>query len=309
MNRSITGLISRGAMRLGMAALALAIGVAGSGAKQLESKWRNVDVKVDGQGTEWDGATTDFNDEQLTLGLRNDGEYLYVGLFVQNPFTQSQILTSGFTIWFDPAGGTAKTFGIRYPLGVPVNVRSAFVRALMDGENADSLAKVYAALPDKMELLDSAEGRGVSVPVRDHGIEVAARAEHDLLVYELKVPLVASADAPRAIGVQPGQKIAIGIETAQVMGHRERQGGRGSGEGGGPGGGEHRGGPEGGGQGGEGRGPGGDSGGRGGHGGGPRGGRGFPGGGGPGGPGGGPDQAGRLSLWTTVKLSASADKH
>jgi hypothetical protein len=309
MNRSITGLISRAAMRSGMAALALAISVTASGAKQLESKWRNADVKVDGQGTEWDGATTDFNDEQLTLGLRNDAEYLYVGLFVENPFTQSQILTSGFTIWLDPAGGTAKTFGIRYPLGVPANVRSAFVRALMDGEDADSLAKVYAALPDKMELLDSAEGPGVLVPVRDHGIEVAARAEHNLLIYELKVPLVASADAPRAINAQPGKKIAIGIETAQMMGRHDRQGGRDPGEGGGPGGGGHRGGsggPDGGGPGGGGAG--GGSGRRGGHGGGPGGGRGFP-DGGSGGPGGGPDQAGRLSLWTTVKLSVSADKH
>lgn len=285
MDMTVRGRITRGAVALSVAVLAATIGAASCGAEKLKSQWRDMDVAIDGQSTEWDGAIHDFSDEQIGVGVRNDLEHLYVALIIGNARTQSEALSRGFTVWFDPTDKQVRTFGIRYPLGVADKDRPAFIRALMDGEDFDSLMTTYKALPARMELLASAEGPAVSAPTNDHGIEVAARIDHGLLIYELKVPLTASAQAPRAIGAQAGKAFAVGIETPEMIAPPSgRPGGERGPGGGGPGGG-----------GGMGRG-------------GPPPGGGGPGGGmPPGGPGGGPAAPERLSLWTTVKLSASPE--
>lgn len=274
MHRTVGESLARGAGTLTIAALAVALGAASTGAEKLKSQWRDTEVAIDAQATEWEGAITEFEDEQIGVGVRNDLENLYVALIVANERTEMEVLTRGCTVWFDPKGKEAKTFGIRFPLGLAGKDRMAFGRALMEGGNVDSLVAVYKVLPPNIELLAGADAPGVSAPTRDRGIEVAARAERGRLIYELKVPLAASETAPHAVGVQPGKAFAIGIETPERTGPPRggpSDGGRGPG-----GGGMERGGPP----------PGGG-----------------PGGGGPGRPG-GPGAPERLNLWITVQLSA-----
>jgi hypothetical protein len=269
MHRTIRENLTRGAGALIVAALAVAFGAASAGAEKLKSQWRNTDVAIDAQASEWEGAITRFEDEQIGVGVRNDIENLYVALIVENERTEMEMLTRGCTVWFDPKGKDGKTFGIRYPLGVTGKDRRAFARGLMESGNVDSLVAVYQALPPNIEFLAGADAPGVSAPAHDHGVEVAARAERGRLIYELKVPLTGSEPVPHAIGVQPGKAFAIGIETPERTD------------------------PPGGGPSGGGRGPGREGGMR----------RGGPGGGGPGGGPRGPGARERLSLWITVQLS------
>ncbi len=271
--------VTKGMAVLGIAALSVTLGVAGCGAKRLSSKWRDRTVTIDAVNNEWQGTITDFEEEQVSVGLLNDDQYLYIGLVFMDPQVQAQALTKGLTFWFDASGKRKKTFGIHYPLEMPEEDRAWFIRALMDGENPDSLTRVFSALPATMELLTQETGPKLSVPINGSDIKVAAKAYRGWLVYELMVPLAASATVPHAIGARPGQAIAVGIEAPAMSRPTGRPaGGRGpGGMGGEP--------PRGGG--------------------GPPGGGGFPGGGrGPGGPGGGPDRREPLNLWTTIELSA-----
>ncbi len=112
---------------------------------------------------------------------------------------------------------------------------------------------------------------------RAPGVTVKLAEVEGSIVYELKVPLAASADAPYAIGTQPGATIGLGLETPKVE-RPSMEGRRGGGMGG-----------FGGGMGGRGGGMGGRGGGMGGRGGGGR---------------GGFEPAKPMKIWATVRLAS-----
>ena len=88
------------------------------GTETLQSKSLDRDITVDGAVADWQGALTPIEKKNLSLGLLNDGEFLYVSLVSRDRQVVSQMMSRGFTIWFDAEGGKEKTFGIRFPLGL-----------------------------------------------------------------------------------------------------------------------------------------------------------------------------------------------
>ncbi|MFH1142953.1 MAG: hypothetical protein V1774_00230 [Candidatus Eisenbacteria bacterium] len=285
---------------------------AGCGDDTLVSEWRRAEVAIDAVNGEWEGAITDFEDEQVSVGLMNDQEYLYIGLVVENQNTRSQLLAGGFTIWLDPSGKKEKGIGVRYPLGAAEKDRGRFVRSLLDGGDAQELAQTFGVIGDTMEVM----GRGplsARRMARDAGpVDVAARVDKNMIYYELKVPLGQSDLAAMALGSEPGGILTVGIET-QAGALRESFGPGGGrrgpgGEEGQPGGEGDRPGGEGGPpSGGGGRRPGGPPSGGGG-----RGGPGGSGGGpGPGGMGPGAERGGGepspLEIWMKVRLAGPED--
>ena len=250
-----------------------------STAVELPSAWRARDVVVDGSDSDWQGATTYIKGPNLALGVRNDSEYLYACVILNNRQTQMQVLASGLTVWFDAGGGQNKSFGFRFPLGVQGNQLPAGVERSDEPEDARQLIQqsqseleVIGPGKDDRERLPSMVAQGITAKLGNR---------QGVLVYELRVPLRKSARNPYAIDVGEAQFLGIGFETSglnpEMM--KDRPGGTG-------GGGMGRGGPP----------PGG--------GGMPPGGGGMPPGGGP--PGmqrGGPPEP--LKLWTRVQLALS----
>jgi len=92
--------------------------VLGCGKAELESRWRDREVAIDGSSADWDGALVSINDGAMDVGLLNDDQNLYICLVAATRDDQIQMMAHGFTIWFDPDGGTEKTFGIRFPGGL-----------------------------------------------------------------------------------------------------------------------------------------------------------------------------------------------
>lgn len=147
---------TRGAASLFLIA-GLALG-AGCGGADLESEWLDREVVVDGASPEWRGSTTYFEEERLSVGLLNDGEFMYVALFVAEASTQAQILAHGCTVWFDPSGDKSETCGVHYPIGVALGGGSRTAREdgrmpRMSPLDADSLVKVLAEGPKILEIL------------------------------------------------------------------------------------------------------------------------------------------------------------
>jgi hypothetical protein len=203
----------------------------------------------------------------LLLGMVaavNDGEFLYVRLTASDAATRRQIMRQGMTVWFDPAGGTKKRFGVRYPVverGGPDGEGRGGRRGGSGGEGGgrgEGTPDESEAPRDRVDILGPGKDDARSL-TRDHlsGLDVALRSEQGTLQYELKVPLARSADHPYALDAAPGKTIGVGLETAKMQ---QRSPGMGRGGGGGMGGG----GGGGGGMGGGGRGRGGGMGGRGG---------------------------------------------
>ncbi len=262
---------------------------------ELASGWATDGVEVDGVNDEWIGAITYFEKQDVTVGLLNDDEFLYVSLVTSGPVGRLAMAT-GLTVWFDPDGGKDEWYGIRFPVPPEQSERP---RGGRGGRGADGRAggrsggragggRGGTSSLERMrevELVGPGDlsRRRLPLPVGG-GLEVAIRNNGPTFVYELKVALARNDDYRMGLGVEPGSEIGVGFVTGNVGG--QGRGGRGGFGAGGFGGG--------GGRGGGGGGRGGGGGGRGG------------GGGGRGGPGGGdrPDRPDPLKLWAKVQLSA-----
>jgi hypothetical protein len=196
-------------------------------------------ITIDGDAGDWSGALQPFGDAPFSAQAVNDGEYLYLRLSASSPVVWRNITRFGLTVWFDPKGGTKKTFGIRYPV-----VEEPFDRYQNDRrggaprerpretppEGAEQ--EVSAEPHDRVDVLGPGKHDARSL-TRDHleGAAVAMRTAQGTLVYELQVPLTTGAGRPYAIGTSPGSTIGIGFETPKVS--RPQEGNRGGGFGGG----------------------------------------------------------------------------
>ena len=257
----------------------------------IDSHWRDRDVAIDGDNGEWPGplVAVEENHPLLTAAM-NDGQYLYLVLSTNDATVRRQIFRQGLIVWFDPSGGDKKHFGVKYPVGVPFEEgggRGGYRRGGYGGGRPPSdsgSGDPTHSTPSDPEPIDRLEVYGPQkddahsfVTTMAPGIAVKTGNVEGYAVYELKVPLDRTAEAPYAIEAKPGAVIGFGLETPKVeQPSREGRGG--------------------GGFGGMGGGMGGRGGGMGGHGGGGRG----------GGEGGGYEAPKPLKVWAAIKLAKSS---
>ncbi len=254
---------------------ALLVGGCGS-TTALQSTSPDREITVDGSAEDWQGALTPIEKKKLSLGVLNDGEFLYLALVTSDRQLINQMMIRGLTVWFDAEGGKEKTFGIRFPLGLMESGAQFSPRETQ--QSPDVRRELFEGSLDELDIVRS-EDKSTRFPRQAiPRLHVTAKMNAGTLVYELQIPLRTSETHAFAIDAEPGDVIGLGLETPEINREAMRQGGRGGGRGGG-------------GRGGGGRG----GGGRGGFGGGGQGGR--------GGRGAPQQQPESLKLWTTVELA------
>lgn len=292
-------------MALAAVVVAVAIAVAAE-TLRIDSAWSAEAPTIDGKLTEWSSPLVTLGSTPVSLGVRNDGESLYVALASSEQATRMMLGAAGFTVWFDPAGKDKKSFGISVPPTItggpgmrgrgpggpppdqsgqpPAETGQEGGPAGPKGPALETITSIEVLGPgkDDKRRLELAYARTI-------GLDVAARLAEGVLVYELRVPLSATEAQPYGVKSAAGATIGLGIESAKLQppDGRGREGGRGGM--GGP--------PPGGGGGGMGGGMGGGGGGMG--------------GGQRGGMGGGPPGGGRegmrdlkpIKAWTVVQLA------
>ena len=270
------------------------------------SQLRDSAITVDGKYDDWYGHLDPFEASPVAVQFLNDGEFLYMRMTASSTPERMQIVRQGLVVWFDPAGGTKKHFGIRYPIVEHGSGPEGDPRGGGGGyggygghrgggggheggerEGGDREGASEPSPGDRIDVLGPGKD-DARMLTRDHaqGVDVAIRTEQGTLQYELKVPLVKSADHPYAIEAAAGKPIGFGLEAGKTQ-HSFGIGGPGGGFGGGGGGGGGMGGRGGGGMGG-------------------RGGGGMHGGGGGGGRGGGGEAAKPLKGWGIVTIAPPA---
>jgi uncharacterized membrane protein YgcG len=197
----------------------------------VDSHPRDGVIAIDGKFDDWSGNLEPLGTTPMSIQVVNDGEFLYLRLTASDAGTRMQIMRLGMTVWVDPAGGTKKKLGVRYPVveagSFGGGERGRGRRERPDEESGPPLERVDILGPGK----DDARSL-----TRDHlsGVDVALRSEQGSLEYELKVPLKHTSDRPYAIDAEPGKTIGIGIETGKLA-QRSFGEGRGGGFGGGGG--------------------------------------------------------------------------
>ena len=113
----MTRMTGRVVVRLAVAGtlVSCAVGLAACKEVELTSGWAAGEIEIDGVDDEWTGSTTYFEKHDVTVGLLNDEEFLYVSLVTSGPVGRL-VMATGLTVWFDPDGGTDEWYGIRYPV-------------------------------------------------------------------------------------------------------------------------------------------------------------------------------------------------
>jgi len=202
---------------------------------QINSKIRSQEVVIDGKSTEWIGAMSYIEDKQISVGIVNDKENIYVCMITENQLMRNQMMMQGFTVWLDPAGGKKKSFGIKFPLGRQGEIGERMFggrerppdpkerdeyRERMRERQERAMTELEVIWPEKDEMR--------RMPVEEaKGIEVKLGASSGVIVYELKVPILRSEQHPYAVEAKAGDSIGIGLEISQfkMSGMRRGMGG------------------------------------------------------------------------------------
>ena len=214
--------------------------------QRIESAWLDRPIAIDGDSGDWAGPLVSLDDKHpLSAAVENDGQSLYLVLSTSDASVRRQILRQGFTVWFDPAGGEKKHFGIKYPVGIGSDdegfrgrggrTRGGYGRPRDPNSPPDQPDQIEPA--DRLEVYGPAKDDAHSfVAAAAQGITVKVGQTEGYFVYELKVPLEKTSGTPYAIEARPGTAIGLGLETPKVERPQQRTGGFGGGMGGGIGG-------------------------------------------------------------------------
>lgn len=188
---------------------------------ELNSKWRDFEITIDGIDNEWGSATIYAEKAKVSLTLLNDNNYMYIRFYSRDRGVQMQMVGMGFTIWFDPDGGKNKTLGIRFPLGMKDTGMP--MMAKNREENSEELEKMIKESLDEMEILGHGKDeyhRMTLIQAKIQGINVKLGKSNGNLIYELKIPLNQNEQHPFAIGINTTEidtstVIGIGFETPE----------------------------------------------------------------------------------------------
>jgi hypothetical protein len=189
-----------------------------AGTPQISSQWRTNDIVVDGKNDDWKNVPVfSYKKNKFNVSMCNDGEFEYICLTSQSPHLQRQMVELGFTVWFDPDGGSDKVFGINFPTGR----QSDSPPPRMDGEkmiDPEAMQTMIEQSLFELAILGPEETDRYLLPVtKAEGIQVKMeRSEHGMMVYELRVPLKKSSDHPYAIEATQDKNIGVGFETGEL---------------------------------------------------------------------------------------------
>jgi hypothetical protein len=211
-----------------------------SSTAELSSSWNNNQIVVDGRADDWGGHFFYLKDSHVSLGIRNDQDFLYVCLMSSEGQFRRQMMGLGLTVWLEPEGG--KKWGIHYPIGfISQGARPSFNPEETEGER--DTEQVFGQSLQNLEILGPGDkDRQQFSALEAPGISVKVGNSEGSAVYELRVPLRTSSDHPYAVGAAVGSDVKLALETGKFQSENRRggvsEGGReGGGEGGGRGGG------------------------------------------------------------------------
>jgi len=194
---------------VGVLLVLLSTGLALGGKTKIAVDWRQEPIVIDGEISEWQGRMTYVENGGVFVALRNDAEFVYFCLHSRDPQVNHQAVTRGLVVHLEPQGGDP--FGVRFPIGMIA------MGAPVDGIGHQEFKALAEASLEMFELLGPGKADVQRFTVDSGtGIEMAASVSRNELAYELKVPLRSGDAHPFALGVEPGSRIALVVETADA---------------------------------------------------------------------------------------------
>ncbi|MEG8947826.1 hypothetical protein [Rosettibacter firmus] len=199
-----------------------------SSTEQIVSKWNSEEINIDGNYNDWVNNLTYIKDKNVSIGIKNNDNFIYLCLIVENPSQAIQILRRGFIVWFVPED-KSKIIGLKYPLGIlESRLEENFdIRNRPPISDRDSLRNEKVKLDKMVERLLANEQNFQIVDENkyplwlysinnDKDIKIKMAVNANKLVYELQIPLSGNHEDKLCIQSKPGDKLKITFETEEI---------------------------------------------------------------------------------------------
>lgn len=187
---------------------------------EMTSGWKENTVKIDGNSDEWAGSLKQIPDKNLAVGFKNDDQFLYMCLVINDPTKLMAMMHGGFFVWFEPEN-EKNTFGIKYP--VPNLFSDKESMPMMDkSPDREKMQERIAKDFDKqkeMVIINSDNYPLGQFPVSNNkeGINAKIGFEGEgRFVYELQVPLAEKNNFVYKIDSRAGEKLNVRFETGEI---------------------------------------------------------------------------------------------
>lgn len=161
---------------------------------------------VDGSLAEWEGRLMPLDNPSVSMAALPTDSLLYVAVLVRDQRLVRTIADRGLIVWVDPAGGTNRTYGIQYPLGLQ---RQQAGRP----PSRPSKNPIDAVSLDELEVLRGDTLR-TRIPARfSSGLRAQATLSSGSLIYEAALPVGPTASPTHRIASSLGPTVGLGLET------------------------------------------------------------------------------------------------
>jgi hypothetical protein len=178
----------------------------------IQSNWTVHGGEIDSDS--WRRAILPLGERDASLAVQNDDYFLYVAFMTTDPGLRDRILNQGIFIWFDPNGGEARSFGVRYPVAWGTLPASMDELPRAEETLPGSPATGWGKAGEDLEIYTDGYKEYERLGKKDAGgIDVRVSKLSDTLLYQLRVPLREHARGPYAVNAAPGDLIGVGIET------------------------------------------------------------------------------------------------
>ena len=190
----------------------LAFSIIGCQKSEIQSHWNSKLFIIDGRLDEWtDFPLNHFEDESLSVGLRNDSSNLYLLLATRNQRLMQTALRSGVKVWFNSDNKKDKSFGIYY-------IGEVSPENIMPGQTdrmSDEMKQKIMSKRDEMKGKLGVIRNKLTDRIENHGNMTPAVADDiykGTYLIEIKMPLQKDNSMMYALNGSPGNKLRIGVE-------------------------------------------------------------------------------------------------
>jgi hypothetical protein len=211
-NRLILGLAQ-------VVALLLFISISLPAQDVVQSTWTAPPPQIDGRSEDWSGdAVTSEKGVGVDYAFRNDGRDLYILLIFKDPKFLSSIDMSGITMYASTSGKKDKDSGVRFIKKTVTGEQLIEYMEKMGNPLAEERKQELKAKPQLILFTATAVNKkGEEVfpagPVQDVDLPgFRTGRQENMVLYELRIPLVSRDVHPTGIGAEPGKDIKIGFE-------------------------------------------------------------------------------------------------
>ena len=196
----------------------------------VQSAWNDGSIIIDAVVKDWGSRLVWDEKSQVSLGVTNDADNLYLCLVTSDPDIHRQILINGFIVGIDQKGSKSHHFGIKFPLGISDRGNQPLIPAddqrrqkpfepgqpgQKDPEN-DFLAK-FNEQQTELILLGPGDKQKTLVPLEnDLGLEVKIGFDRQQLVYELKLPFSVISQYLQIDQISNNKPLTVSFKTEKV---------------------------------------------------------------------------------------------